>query len=628
MESIYTGDYSFDELLNPAQEQLETCDARFVQAKRMAVVQLREAGQYDLAVQMLENLMAAQERVHGKEDIDYLRSIFELSCTLLKQYKCTEAEALLRDLLATRRQVLGPTHPHTVNTMSALGDALNHLEKNEEAEELLKESLALVEADIGTENYKYFNTLNNLASVYHSMGNKTEARDLYKQCLDGQLKIKPVNDTSLLNIMDNLAGTYNELDQIDESEALYKRSLTVRVQSWGPEHPETLRAMLCFAEFYENQQRFEDAQVLYERVLAAKERQLGSDHAETHRSRYHVARQEFALENYAEAAKLLEWAMAERQDLSSVTDHQERIDYYLVQQLLALSYQMEDRLEDANAHLEPSLTPLKELLGEGKSPVLRDQVFLGRLRLDQGQPSEALSILRQPLAIMDEKIKKGDDIQRRLGRLYPTCIENIAEGLEKLGDLAEAESTYHKALQFAEEHTGRSSLITGSLCVWLGMWLEGQARWQDAAIQMKRGLDIREEKLGRDHIDTSVPLQALAICADNQDKIDEALPLFRRALLLMERDLGFGHRDTISMTERFCNALHHVGMMDEVSEKIAHCEDNGISYRLVKPVKGETDQEKEEDHAAHNEKNEANKSSKHIRDSSRAPQLYQRMSKM
>ena len=73
----------------------------------------------DKAAQALENLLPAQEKVCGAEDLEYLRSLYELAGMRRKQLRFEDSEEILQEALAMREKFLGTDHLVIVNAVAS-----------------------------------------------------------------------------------------------------------------------------------------------------------------------------------------------------------------------------------------------------------------------------------------------------------------------------------------------------------------------------------------------------------------------------------------------------------------------------------------------------------------------------
>ena len=582
------GEYSKEQLLDPPQALLDNCDPAFVGAVRRAAVTLRDEGNYQKAEQILLQIGAAQEQVHGAEDVESLRITFELACVQSKQGRHEEAESSLCHLLSTRQKILGREHPHSVNTMTALAEVYRIQDRLDEAAPMMEEAFSIVQADATTSNHRYHNIVNNLALIYHEQERLEEARDLFEQSLhDGEDEHSPGN-LDQLNIMDNLAHAYQELGQIAQAEDLFKRAFTMRVQAWGSEHPETLESMIQFARFFEHQNRWDEAHILHQRVLNAKEAHHGSDHLETHISRCGVARSLIRMKGYSEATNILEKVLSAKSLFLDDEDISVQITFLHAQHGLAICHHEQQYHAEAAEQYELSLRGLEDRIGKDHSSLSSILCSYGRLQRDENRLSEARKLFSRCLAIVEQDLASREAENRKTSAtkddLYPECVLDLAECFEDLGLLEEAESTFHKALEFSHKYYQPSSPVSVSIMVNLGMYYGNHDRFQEEIDMMLPALSFRQSHFGQTHQSIIYPLRGLALANYMLRRFEEALPYFEQAISIMDQEWGVQDSRTKEFVILYLKVLNSIGGMQLVEEKdiLDRWVDQGVTFRVEK----------------------------------------------
>ena len=158
--------YTLEELCDPIQEQLQTCDLSFVRASQWAIQDLSDLEQYEKGVQVAQRLLAAQEGLHGKEDPKYPQIIFQLAKIRLRQERFEDAKELLEWGLTARKRILGTEHEDTTDAVTTLAHCYTSLGKFTEAGELMNNALALNDPVLGPNHAATLVDLNNLGLIY------------------------------------------------------------------------------------------------------------------------------------------------------------------------------------------------------------------------------------------------------------------------------------------------------------------------------------------------------------------------------------------------------------------------------------------------------------------------------
>lgn len=251
-------------------------DVDLLTACRIGSQSLLSRGRFDEASELIAEVLPLQEDNFGLEDIEILRSNFQLARIRSHQGLIDEAEQLYRQVYATSEKSLGPTHRHTLNAMQGVADACRDGEKFEEAEALYKRAMTAIEVTRGYGDSLV--AMNNLALTYNLQCRYNEAKTLYEEALAGLEEQRGERDRDVLATMANLGSCYDHLGLFNQAEALYKRALAVWEQDFGNEHPATLNIYVLLGEMYHVQGNLYEAADLMKRVCDSRAKTLGIDH--------------------------------------------------------------------------------------------------------------------------------------------------------------------------------------------------------------------------------------------------------------------------------------------------------------------------------------------------------------
>ena len=178
-------------------------------------------------MQILEELIPAQRRIYGEEDVQHTRSLFDLFLLHQEQGHMEEAEKLAVPLLQIRERVLGTEHPFTLYTRELLADCLAGQGKLDEAEIIMKEIISVRERTLGPEHPHNFIALDDLGRIQQRQGALNTAHDTYWRAVSGQEKHVDETDPDYLINLTNLAGLYEELNEISKRKICGGEVLTV-----------------------------------------------------------------------------------------------------------------------------------------------------------------------------------------------------------------------------------------------------------------------------------------------------------------------------------------------------------------------------------------------------------------
>ena len=589
--------YTALELMEPSHELLEACDYSFIMASRECARDLRDSGEFENALELLERLETAQERVYGTDDIDYLRTIFEIGLVLQRQHRDEDSEKLLENLLAARERVLGAEHPHTLNTSIALADNYRSLGRLTEAEALFDKAIPITEAQRGADDIATLNAKNNLALLYTSQGKLEAAKEILQACMTAMEEQVDYDSYNLLAITENFADVQKKLRQRAEAEYLYNKILVIKTRNWGSEHPDTLDSMKKLAGFYEEDPyvHIDQAVELWERIVETQKEVLGNRHPDTIRSHYDLAHACFKQEDYARTLAMAEslpgaemGASKPGTDATSELESRWKLTRCF---LLARCYQMLGRYSESEELLQ-SLMDAPELQDDDNETLfLSCIIWMGTLRKRQGRLEQAEEYLKRALA--------GMDLESSAGRAGTSgCIGELVDLYNDQKTPSKGEVLLQEHLTNVERRHGNDSLKTAEAIVKLALFYENQERWEEASHCMARALRIREEKLGPDHNECLVPIQGLALCAHVLETGDRGAAMYARAIPGLERSLGPQHQDTIDVMRNFLNVLHSQEKREEERALLDHCAELGVYFRRISdedtgtPGEVSTDEEK------------------------------------
>ncbi|KAL8697397.1 MAG: hypothetical protein Q9224_002339, partial [Gallowayella concinna] len=403
--------YTFNDVFNPSAKLLNSCPRSYIWATREEVSTLLHNSRHELAAEVLQRLLTAQEVAYGTEDLEVLRTTYQLAIIRQKQCQHKKAEGLLEPLTATSTRVLGSAHPSTLNTAHALVHTYRALKKFNEAEILLKKNIQLLIAQAGPDLALV--TRNHLGLLYVQQKRPAEARKCFETALADSESVRGPNDIDVLSVIGNLAYVYRDLGLWKEAEPLYNKALATTVQTYGIEHPETIATMASFAASYAEMGRWHDARVLAEKVLAARQRQLGANHIETLKSQYNLGNIYLGQGSFPEAlasGHILMLALALRLPYGNGASTSppaltglKKWECFRWQHFYAVCLINNERYDEAGAlHAKLIGNFESEEDNEYYSHCFSQSLYdLGRIRKHQSRFREAESYFRQALAVTE-----------------------------------------------------------------------------------------------------------------------------------------------------------------------------------------------------------------------------------
>jgi len=260
----------------------------------------------------------------------------------------------------------------------------------------------------------------------------------------------------------------------------HEQALALRTSVLGPEHPLVALSLTQLGRSLSDAGRRTEAEQMLGRALAIRERVWGPDHVDVADTLVDIASNHQALGRYAEAEATARRVLAivER---AYGTDHQE-----VVGALVDLGRAQDSlgRLDDAVATFERALT-IARRIGEGPQEQGALELNLGIMRLQQGRLDDAETLMRTAIAAFEQ--------------------DAAVNGYE-----------------------------IGSGSAALGEVLQRGERWDEAAAQYARAVEVFERTLPPGHPELAAPLRGLGMCLVHAGRRADAIVAFERALALVE----------------------------------------------------------------------------------------------
>ena len=163
--------------------------------------------------------------------------------------------------------------------------------------------------------------------------------------------------------------------------------------------------------------------------------------------------------------------------------------------------------------------------------------------------------------------EKALEIRRRvLGENHPSTAmsyNNVAYNLEALGRSTEAQPLYRKALNIQRRVLGEDHPDTATSYNNLAANLNRLGRYSEAEQLYKKALEIQRRVLGEDHPDTATSYNNLAANLNDLGRFSEAEQLYKTALEIRQRVLGEYHPSTAAS---YNNVAHNLDALGKPAE--------------------------------------------------------------
>jgi len=234
------------------------------------------------AEEMFRSALKGYEKLKlGAGNQDTLRTHDNLASLLRDHGQLEAAEELHRQALEGREKVLGPEHPETLGSVYNLALVLQDQQKYKAAEEMGRRALEEREKVLGPEHPRTLNSVHNIALVLKYQQKYKAAEEMARRALEGREKILGAEHPNTFYSIYSLAFVLQHQQKYEEAEEMARRALEGREKVLGVEDIETLHSVHLLAAILDKQKRYDSAATLYQRAEAGYMKVLGRDHQDT-----------------------------------------------------------------------------------------------------------------------------------------------------------------------------------------------------------------------------------------------------------------------------------------------------------------------------------------------------------
>lgn len=249
------------------EKQLSADDPATVTSMHNLALIYQNQGEYNLSLNLGEEVVEKRKRSFGPEHPDTLISMNNLATTYRYLGRRDLAATLHEQVLRVRRKTLGDRNLDTAMSMNNLSTTYQNLGRYKEAAELGEQALETRQSMLGPEHPRIATSMTNLAITYQYQGLYEKAAELGQQALEMKRKVLGADHPQIATSMSNLALTYRSLRRYDQAAELEEQALKMRKKRLEPHHPDILICMSNLASSYRQLKRYKEAAKLGEKVL-------------------------------------------------------------------------------------------------------------------------------------------------------------------------------------------------------------------------------------------------------------------------------------------------------------------------------------------------------------------------
>lgn len=390
-------------------------------------VDLRDAGDFAAAREVLEALLILQQRLVGASSLETLTTVNDLAVMCLDLDDLERARSLLTEASESSTRVHGAAHEQTLTLRSNLADALRNLGALAEAKVIDEEVLKRRREDLGEHDPLVLVSMNNLATTLFEMGDLAGARTLQEDVLRLREEILPPGQTDTTTARANLAATLYQLGELDETLRLERQVLREREEHQGADHLDTWIAKNNLAGTVRDHGDLAEARDLLEEVVEQGEAALGPYHHSVLQAQNNLA-DLYRRTNVFDRAEALARTAFERRRRKLGPKHAATL---LAEAMIAAVLFDRGRTKEAVKYQKRVVSSRVATLGPDHIDSLSASNDLARMLMTLGDP-------RRAHGLYDDVLTRG---RRTLGQQHPDVLavqSSFAHVCHALGDAPKA----------------------------------------------------------------------------------------------------------------------------------------------------------------------------------------------
>jgi tetratricopeptide (TPR) repeat protein len=474
-------------------------------------------------------------------------------------------------LLGQARQALAglpPHHPMVTEADAAHASLAGLRGDTAAAVRLARESARRVEQAGGERSPWLPQVLCFLAEQLHLAGDFTESEKVYERALDVQRRRRGADHPDLVTSLRGLARLHLSRGNAAAALVRFRQALEIRTNALGDNHPDTAESLNDLASLQQQLGDLLTAEALFRRALVIRRECLEANHPETLTSQHNLALVLAGRGETAEAADLLEKAVALTEPA-----HPQRLN---LQHTLAMLCNARGERVRAQDLLRELLAAQEKAFGHNHAaliPVLRDlalvQAGLGdhlgaREQVERIHSARAAFPLPDPLGqaldlvkLSDSHLQLGDAerawslaqqalaaARRHLPPRNPGLVgylTHCARAAQARRSYRAAWRLYHEALRLVVDAGGRQHPLAAALWSDLAGLEAARGKPRQATPLYERSAEMFRAVVGEDHPDHAAARRMLGVHLRTQGEYARAEAELTRHLEIVRRTAGAEH---------------------------------------------------------------------------------------
>jgi tetratricopeptide (TPR) repeat protein len=208
---------------------------------------------------LFTKVLKVRSRLLGEENAERLDSLILLAEVHRLRGRYSEARPLLDEAVTISRRALGEEHNTTLTAMNNLGVLYLGQRRYADAEPLLAKVLEVNRRNHGEEHPETLTSMNNLSEVYVGKGEYLRAAELLEKTLEISRRVRGVKHELTGQVRHNLARVYRIAKRLHRPIPLLEEEVREFLALSGSNHPGTIQAMANLGIEYRDAGRLPEA---------------------------------------------------------------------------------------------------------------------------------------------------------------------------------------------------------------------------------------------------------------------------------------------------------------------------------------------------------------------------------
>ncbi len=438
-------DITLAEVIDRGAERIteELSDQPEVQAELMRVIGnvYHSLGNYTAASGLLEQSVEIHETLYESDDPGVAIALNDLGSFLRDKGELERAEALQRRVLSIRRDNLDDESIALAETLNNLAAVLYDSDQYRQSLPYYEEALEIFRANYDEDHPHLAAVTNNLANVYYEFNDFDRAQELYRETLEMDRHLYGDEHPYVATSLNNLGRALTDIGKTEEADSVLTLAKKLRINSLGESHPYVAQSYFNLAILKNVEGNYATADSFYTKALQIRRKELGETHprvatainglALMHQERGDL---NLAISYFEEAIGILE----NHSGSQKVTLANLKVNY-------ANTLRRTGDLTASEQLLDEAITSLRNAYENEHADIANALKSLGRTRLAQTAPEEALALFKEADAIIEKNFGDLAHKKKAKSRLA------LGESLMALHRFDESDTLFHESIKIKEE---------------------------------------------------------------------------------------------------------------------------------------------------------------------------------